>query len=164
MEQYVELRLQKDAFAGGYSAGLTMCDGQSTRELRKVSEDDRQVVYEDNRKHTVTLHREAEGDVVFLQTTFANESNEPAVLEMLSSFALKGLCVDSFYRMQSFWSAEGKLRKESIYDLHLERSWSGNGYRVEKFGTVGSMPVRKYFPFLVLENSEKGEFIASIYF
>ena len=87
MEQYVELRLQKDSFAGGYSAGLTMCDGQSTRELKKVSEDERQVVYEDDRKHKVTLHREAEGDVVFLQTTFTNESNEPAVLEMLSSFA-----------------------------------------------------------------------------
>ena len=159
MEQYVELRLQKDAFAGGYSAGLTMCDGQSTRELKKVSEDAGCVVYEDSRKHKVTLHRERSGDVIFLQTTFANESNEPAVLEMLSSFALKGIEADSFYRMQSFWSAEGKLRKESIYDLHLEHSWSGNGYRVEKFGTVGSMPVRKYFPFLVLENSEKGEFI-----
>ena len=31
--------------------------------------------------------------------------------------------------------------------------------RVEKFGNVGSMPVRKYFPFLVVEDSKKQEFL-----
>ncbi|MDD5900636.1 MAG: alpha-galactosidase [Lachnospiraceae bacterium] len=159
MEQYVELRLQNDAFGGGYSAGLTMCGGQSSAELKKVSEAGENIIFEDNRKHRITLHRKTEGDVVFFSTTFHNEGEESAVLEMLSSFALKGVEADTFYRMQSFWSAEGKLRKESIYDLHLEHSWSGNGYRVEKFGNVGSMPVRKYFPFLVLENSKTGEFI-----
>ncbi len=159
MEAYVELRLQKDFFHGGYSAGLTMCGGQSTRELKKVSENETRSVYEDDRKHQVTLLHETEGDVVFYSTTFSNQSEEPAVLEMLSSFAIKDVDADYFYRMQSFWSAEGKLRRESIYDLHLEHSWSGNGVRAEKFGTVGSMPVRKFFPFLVLENSKTGEFI-----
>ena len=31
-------------------------------------------------------------------------------------------------------------------------------YRVEKFGTVGTMPVRSYFPFVALEDSESGTF------
>lgn len=31
--------------------------------------------------------------------------------------------------------------------------------RVEKFGNTGSMPVRKYFPFLILEDSREQEFI-----
>ena len=159
MEQYIELRLQGDAFAGGYAAGLTMCGGQSTQEMKMVSENDGAVVYENGRQHKATLNREKSGDVEFLSTTFTNESDKPVVLEMLASFALKGLDVDHFYRMQSFWSAEGKLRRESIYDLHMEHSWSGNGVRVEKFGNLGSMPVRKYFPFLVMENSKTGEFV-----
>lgn len=31
--------------------------------------------------------------------------------------------------------------------------------RVEKFGNVGSMPVRKYFPFLAAEDSKRQEFL-----
>lgn len=159
MECYVELKLQKDGFCGGYTAGLTMCGSQSTAELKKVSEEEKAVYYENKRNHTVILNREGDGEVLFLSTTFCNRGEEPAVLEMLSTFAIKGVEADCFYRMQSFWSAEGKLRKESIYDLHLEHSWCGNGVRVEKFGNLGSMPVRKYFPFLVLEDSKTGQFI-----
>lgn len=159
MEYSVQLKLLQDGFAGGYSAGLTMCGGQSTNELQKVSENEKSIVFEDKRNHRVTLHKEAEDGVIFVRTCFENNADKPAVLEMLASFSLKGVEADTIYRMQSFWSAEGKLKKESIYDLHLERSWCGHGYRVEKFGNTGSMPVRKYFPFLVLENSETGECI-----
>ena len=41
----------------------------------------------------------------------------------------------------------------------MERSWANHGYRIEKFGQVGSMPVRKWFPFLILEDSTTKNFI-----
>lgn len=37
----------------------------------------------------------------------------------------------------------------------MEPLWDESG----KFGNVGSMPVRKYFPFLVVEDSKKQEFL-----
>ena len=79
-------------------------------------------------------------------------------MEMLASFALKGIKADKIHRLQSFWSAEGRLRTETIEELHLEKSWNGCARRIEKFGNVGSMPVRKYFPFLALEDCETEEF------
>ena len=78
---------------------------------------------------------------------------------MITSFRLRDVRVDRVYRMQSCWSAEGKLKVESVTDLHLEKSWNGCAYRIEKFGNVGTMPVRKYFPFLVIEDAEAEEFI-----
>jgi len=46
-----------------------------------------------------------------------------------------------------------------LEELHLEPSWNRCGMRIEKFGNVGSMPVRKYFPFLALEDSGSGRFL-----
>lgn len=159
MEYFVEVKLQKDAYSGGYASGLTMCNSQTVAELNKVSEEDGKTVYENARKHQVIVTKEQRDDVTFVTTTFANGGDEDAVLEMLASFAIKGVKADKIYRMQSFWSAEGKLRAETINELHLEPSWCGNGVRIEKFGTTGSMPVRKYFPFLALEDTQSGEFI-----
>ena len=51
------------------------------------------------------------------------------------------------------------MRTETVEELHLEPSWAKHGLRIEKFGNVGSMPVRKYFPFLALEDSQTGEFL-----
>lgn len=159
MEFYVEFKLQKDAYSGGYSAGLTMSNSQSVRELKEVESTESIQTYENERGHHLILNKIKERDVIFTTTTFANGGKEPVKLEMLASFAMRGINADRIYRMQSFWSAEGKLRCETINDLHLEPSWCGNGMRIEKFGTTGTMPVRKYFPFLVLEDSKTGEFI-----
>ena len=41
MEYSVEFKLQKDAYAGGYASGLTMCGSQSVAELTKVSESEK---------------------------------------------------------------------------------------------------------------------------
>ena len=131
MEYCAQMKLLHDGFAGGYSAGLSMCNGQSVAELKKISESDAAIVYENSRGHKFTVQREAEGDVIFVSSCFENNGDKPAVLEMLASFAMKGVEADTIYRMQSFWSAEGKLKKESIYDLHLERSWCGHGFRLK---------------------------------
>ncbi|GLB32017.1 hypothetical protein LAD12857_39400 [Lacrimispora amygdalina] len=160
MEYYVELKLRKDAYNGGFSNGLTLCGSESTRGLERILKKDDTIVYKNSTGQYVTLDMVKNNDTVEVSTIFENKGTESTTLEMLSSFALKGIKADKIHRLQSFWSAEGKLRTETIEELHLEPSWNRCGMRVEKFGNLGSMPVRKYFPFIALENSETQEFTA----
>ncbi len=159
MEYYVELKLRNDEHAGGFSNGMTLCQSQSTNNLEQTYESNGSIVYKNTQNHYVTLNMIKNSDTVEVSTTFENRGDETATLEMLSSFAIKGISADKIHRLQSFWSAEGKLRTETIEDLHLEPSWNRCAMRVEKFGNLGSMPVRKYFPFITLENSETKEFV-----
>lgn len=160
MEYYVELKLRGDDHNGGFSNGLTLCGSKSTCDLAKISEQEDTIIYKNPKNHKVTLNKRYYRDTLQVSTTFENWDDETAILEMLSSFAIKGIKADKIHRLQSFWSAEGKLRTETVEELHLEPSWNNFGMRVEKFGNLGSMPVRKYFPFIALENSETSEFVA----
>lgn len=160
MEYYVELKLRNDEHAGGFSNGMTLCRSKSTIDLEQISESNGSILYKNAQGHYVTLNMTMNSDTVEVSTTFENRGDQPATLEMLSSFAIKGIAADKIHRLQSFWSAEGKLRTETIEDLHLEPSWNRCAMRIEKFGNLGSMPVRKYFPFIALENSEAKEFVA----
>lgn len=159
MEYYVELKLRGDDHSGGFSNGLTLCNSQSTMELVKVQEDENAITFKNSKNHRITLNIERRDSITEVYTTFEN-TEDIVTLELLSSVAIKGIKADKIHRLQSFWSAEGKLRTETTLDLHLEPSWNSCGMRVEKFGNIGSMPVRKYFPFVVLENSETNEFTA----
>ncbi|QHQ63558.1 alpha-galactosidase [Anaerocolumna sedimenticola] len=160
MEYYVELKLRKDAHNGGFSNGLTLCGSESTKGLERIQEKDNLIVYKNSYNHYITMNMVDHNDVIEVSTVFENRGCESTTIEMLSSFALKGIKADKIHRLQSFWSAEGKLRIETTKELHLEPSWNRCGMRVEKFGNLGSMPVRKYFPFIALENSETKEFTA----
>jgi alpha-galactosidase len=51
---------------------------------------------------------------------------------------------------------EGRLESRSIEDLHLERSWLGGGIASERFGQVGSKPVRGFFPYAAIEDKQAG--------
>ena len=159
MEYYAEVKVMGDAYGGGFSNGLTMCGSQSAAAFHKVEDRGEDAVYDDDRQHRIVLHKKTVGQAVEVSTEFMNDSPEAVTLEMLSSFAVKGISADRIHRLQSFWSAEGKLRTETIEELHLEPSWNRCGMRVEKFGNVGSMPVRKYFPFLAAEDSKRQEFL-----
>ncbi|WMJ86585.1 glycoside hydrolase family 36 protein [Anaerocolumna sp. MB42-C2] len=160
MDYYVELKLRKDAHNGGFSNGLTLCGSESTKGLERILKKDDKIVYKNNTNHYVTMNMVHNSDTIEVSTLFENKGTESTTLEMLSSFAIKGIKADKIHRLQSFWSAEGKLRTETTMELHLEPSWNQCGMRVEKFGNLGSMPVRKYFPFIALENSETQEFTA----
>ena len=94
-----------------------------------------------------------------------NAGKKPVTLEMLSSFSLGGLSPFApddaperlaVHRFRSTWSAEGRLESRSVEELNLERSWIGHGIACERFGQVGSMPVRGFFPFVALEDREAG--------
>lgn len=159
MEYYAEWRLRGDRYDNGYGNGLTLGNGESVQEMQKLEENDSVTVFRGKKGHLLRCFHEKTGDVTVCRTEFVNETEEPAVVEMLASFSLRGVKADRMHRAASFWSAEGKLVSQDLTDLDMEQSWAGHGYRVEHFGQVGSMPVRKWFPFLVLEDSASGYFL-----
>lgn len=162
MRLFSEMKLIGDGYAGGYSCGETML-GSATMErftLKEGSEEweEGTAVYEDDAGLVLKVIRTKDDRALRVKTVVTNGSDRDVSMEMLTSFVLSGVTADKIHRLQSFWSAEGKLRTETIADLHLEQSWAHHGLRIEKFGNCGSMPVRKYFPFLALEDSASGEF------
>lgn len=159
MELYGEMKIQKDAYFGSFSNGLSMSRSETVERLKLIEKTDEVIRYEDDRNITLEVIKRPVGEAFRVCQCITNGGDEPVTLEMIASFALRDIEADKIYRMQSFWSAEGRLKCESIYDLNLEVSWNTCAERVEKFGNVGSMPVRKYFPFLILENSRTGEMV-----
>ncbi len=150
--------MRGDSYAGDFSCGLTMSES-GTMEGFSREEGAEETTYRNGAGVVLTVKSVPDGLARRIRTTVYNGSDGDIELEMLASVVIREIRADRIHRLQSFWSAEGKLRTETVEELHLEPSWSGSGLRIEKFGNVGSMPVRKYFPFLALENGQTGEFL-----
>lgn len=159
IELLTDMKLVGDAYAGAYTNGLTMTESQTFEKMTKEVDDEKKVRFINEDKVSLVLNKESCDSHMRLKTIVTNGSDKDIKVEMLSTFVLKKVSIDKVHRLQSFWSQEGKLRTETVTELMLESSYCGHGARVEKFGSVGSLPVRKYFPWLVLENSSKNEFI-----
>ena len=159
MEFYSEWRLEGDEFNGGFLNGFSMSGSSSSRDMKAIEVSENKTVFEGKSGHIINCIHEKQGEVFACKTVFENKTDKTAKLELISSFAIKGINADKIHRATSFWSAEGKLLSQKLTDLNMEASWAHHGIRFEKFGQVGSMPVRKWFPFLVLENSVTSEFI-----
>ncbi len=107
-----------------------------------------------------------DSDECFVVTTeFFNGSTAPVILEMLSSFSIGGITpFDAanalrrlvVHRFRSAWSTEGRHEATPLELLQLERSWNASPMFSERFGQVGSMPVRRWLPFLALEDTSAG--------
>lgn len=159
MEFYTEWRLLGDEHDGSFGNGSTLARGESVRNMRVKSEAEDCTVFEGAKGHIIKSYHKKLGNVIECKSVFENATAEPARLELLSSFAIKGIKADRIHRAASFWSAEGKLVSQDLSTLDMERAWASHGLRIEKFGQLGSMPVKKWFPFLVVENSESGDFL-----
>lgn len=161
-----QIKFAGDEYSGGYVNGLSMIDSSTMNRFKTTYDgDEKTVLSTDNGIVLTCLHIDVENlPVKKYITTVYNGSKQEITIEMLSSFTVSGIKADKLHRMTSFWSSEGRLKTDSIYDLNIEKSWNGHGTRVEKFGVVGSMPVRGYFPFAALENSETNEFVAATLF
>lgn len=157
-----EIKLTGDEYAGFYSCGLTMHDNSSMRRFKEVSVTDteRLLESEDGLSLKIIYEKSKLSDATMVKTMFSNNSKEPVTLELITSFLVPDIKADKIHRLLSFWSAEGRLKTDTLKSLNMEHAWNNMAFRVEKFGTIGSMPVRKYFPFLALEDSESGKFTA----
>ena len=118
-------------------------------------------------RHCLTYYEGRKG--LECETSFVNRTGEDVVLQMLSSVALDNLspfqntdAPDTYYfhRFYGGWSLEGKHVGSSIEELALEKTWAGFTCNSEKFGSVGSWPVERYFPMAVFEDREQGMFWA----
>lgn len=174
IDSLVQLKLLGDA-TSGYQQGLSLRNSATLNDLyfesqrEETTGDSTTVITRLSSKrgfaceHHLTWQHGAPGFTI--QTVFFNQSSQPLTLEMLASFSLGNLspfAVDDapgrlfIHRFRSFWSAEGRHERQPVETLHLERSWAGISVRCERFGQLGSMPTRGFFPFAALEDSQAG--------
>jgi alpha-galactosidase len=176
----VQLKLREDDWGGHFSGGRTMRINPTVDGLRFVQ----QTVEEEPGGFVVRTelagarHFSCEHELVYrsgdeavtVRVTFANQGDESLTLEMLASFCLGGISPfdpeDSVERLKvhrflSSWSAEGRHECRTLEESHLERSWASHSAVSQRFGQVGSLPVREYFPFLAVEDYLEGVFWAA---
>lgn len=100
-----------------------------------------------------------------VHTEFHNTGPAPLTVEYLPSFSLGGITPFHsgeapgrlhLHRFRAAWSAEGRHERLPLEALHLERSWTGFSRRTERYGQIGSLPVRGFFPWIGLEDSGVG--------
>ena len=139
-EPLVQIHARGDHFANGYGNGHTLA-GTSASEALKFVRQEREdstvttTVADGNGRtvrHQVTW---AEGlQAVTVRSVFENTGKEPVTLNLLSSLNLSGITPFAagdaagklkLHRIGSAWSAEGRLKTESIESVMLERSWTG---------------------------------------
>ena len=174
IDPLIQLKMAGDVYTGSYAGGATMHQSESCyamkyqrqesvntpegKTVRTFCRDDRG--YETI--HTLVFRR---GERTLRSTvSFTNQSNQKVVLEKLDSFNLCGITPFApgdahgklkLHRIRSVWSAEGRLESLPLEDLQLEPSWSiGHAVRCERFGGIGSLPVNRFFPYAVIEDTE----------
>ncbi|MNB70680.1 Alpha-galactosidase [compost metagenome] len=172
-DSLVQVKLLGDIYPGSYAGGMTMRNSGTVQQCRfKLQETESsggkftiRTVLEDGRDHEF-IHELiwCEGDAgVSSRITAVNRSSEQMTLEMLSSFSMSEMTPFQqgdaagtlrFHRLRSKWSQEARLVTETIEDLQLEPNWVQWQPNSIRFGQVGSMPVKGYFPFAALEDTE----------
>ena len=173
-DSLVQLKLAEDDGAGGFLAGMTMRDSSTVQSLRRsldetTGEANRIVTILKNASGSLRVRHHLEPTAVqgalLARTEITNTGGGPVTLEHLSSFVLAGLTpfadADAprrlrVHRFRSWWSNEGRHQVQFLEELNLERDWEGCKVVTERFGQVGTMPVRKFFPFVAIEDVETG--------
>ena len=170
-DSLIQAKLLGDAYPGGYAGGVTMRNSQTVEKLtfleqKQIREENRieiHTFFEDGGHHRY-IHKlgYTNGDyAVDSVTEFVNESDRPATLELLSSFSMgeitpfeKGDATDHLlvHRFRSKWSHEGRPLTETIEELQLEPTWSTWQPNSLRYGQIGSMPVKSFFPFGAVED------------
>jgi alpha-galactosidase len=175
VESLIQFKLVGDPYPGAFAQGHTMRNSETLRRFRFSGQElvlsgdittiETRLQSDDGVSAIHRLSwREGEGGLTAICSIF-NGSGRPITLEMLSSFSLSGITpfhdADApgrlkVHRFRSVWSAEGRHESRGIEELHLERSWSGAGAFSERFGQLGTMPVRRWFPFVAVEDTLPG--------
>ena len=170
-EPLVQVHAEGDPLPNGYGNGITLACTRASdlmtfrsqtmegdRIMTRLSDPDGRTVC-----HSVRWREGWQG--VEVKTAFYNGSKEPVRLDLLSSVNLGGITPFEagdtpdtlvLHRFQSAWSAEGRLLSQPVEEIMLEKPWMGHALRIVKFGQVGSMPVRGFFPFAALEDRKAG--------
>lgn len=161
----------------GNGAGNTLKHGQSTKFLKFHA----QSFTEENGKSQIVTHLKAEEgyEVIHtlshyenekgfeVETEFFNHTGRRVTLDLLTSFSLDNISpyqkadaphALALHRYRGGWSLEGKHCVDDIEDLNLERSWLCAFPEGERYGCIGSHPVKRFFPFGAVEDKENQTF------
>lgn len=171
LDPLVHLKIVGDAYAAGFAQGRTLRGSASNARFTLAGQDVTRTGVTTRMTDPTGLrleHRlsaDPSGQAVEVVTTFTNDSPDPVRLELLTSFSFGGItpfAIDDapgrlvLHRFRSSWSAEGRPVSDTLEQLQLERSWSGTAANSERFGQVGTMPVRGWFPTVVAQDTESG--------
>lgn len=171
LEPLVQAKLVGDIYPTGFSQGRTMRNSETVDQMRYVGqrEEDGVIITElRNGRGVRYIHRvsrRAGSPCVEVVTEVVNGSQETITLEMLSSFTLGGLTPFApgdaeetllLHRLVSSWSAEGRMKTQTLEELGLEPSWACSSANSIRWHQTGSMPVREYFPIAALEDTAAG--------
>ncbi len=145
-----------------YSRGISMNRRASTIlhiERQTADENGVETLLTDGAGNFYTHLLAYDGDtgVFSTEVTYENKSGKTKLLEYLASGCIslvpkEGAAELSLYRMTSAWSRECRLKEDKFFELGLEASWAQYGLKSEKWGSVGSMPNRGYYPFAAVED------------
>lgn len=173
LDPLVHLFVRGENRAGGFANGRTMRGGSpSLRFETQAVEENAQGVEVATRLRSengyACVHRlswRRGEEAVEVWAVFENCGSASLTLEMLTSFSLGGMTPYApgdtpgrlwAHRFRSGWSAEGRHERVPLEALHLERSHSAFAAFSERFGQVGTMPVRGFFPFAAVEDAAEG--------
>lgn len=172
IEPMVQISLRNDRYIYPYARGLSMRNTQTAYDLTYIKQtcetigNTTQIVTKFKGKNNLIVKHH----MVYRQTpvlesyvTVENNGVDAVDIRMLASFSLNGITPFDdddahdtlhMHRMRSYWSAEGRQENSSIEDVMLDMSWSKWATKSERFGQVGTLPVRKYFPFIGIEDTK----------
>ena len=175
-ESMFQVAFSGDSPSRDFSAGMSFRNSETAGRMRVTDQKMRET--ETEKELVTTLFDEAgqvEAKQHLLQKKGAsaiecwnevtNVGKTSRMLEYLPSFSLSYISPFAavndpdkilMHRFRNYWS--GEARKESLPVSHfaMEDSWSYFGYRMERFGQVGSMPARGFLPFVALEDLSEG--------
>lgn len=174
IDALIQIKISGDVYTGSYAGGCTMHQSDSTYQLKYDSQNVEEnaesitikTICKDERGYegVHTLIWEKGEKTLRSFVTFTNHSEKTVTLEKLDSFSLGGITPfiegDAhdrliLHRIRGVWSMEGRLESIPLEDLQLEQSWSiGHAVRCERFGGIGSLPVNRFFPYMVIEDKE----------
>lgn len=173
-DSLIQVSIAGDILPSAYAGGISMRNGFAVEALKLsgqyIEYDKKSVTVvtefsrEDGQKaiHRLKTHTT---QTLISSVTYFNGSSDIITLNMLSSFSLSGLTpfIDGeapesmlLHRFRSYWSAEGHPESIAIEDLQLEPSWSKWATKCERYGQVGTMPTRHFFPFAAIEDIVSG--------
>ncbi len=156
-----------------YGAGRTMRYSRTNDRFRFDSQEQapgrvRTVLRDDSGCRLLHELAWQEETPVFRSTvTLENESPGTLEVELLESFSLGGiqrqLSDEEFlrlkvHRFRACWSSEARHESVELPDWQLERDEHPGIIHSERYGQVGTMPVRGFHPFGAVEDPEQGVF------
>ncbi len=169
----IQAKILGDDYPGQYFGGSSLRDSITTQSLKY----DNQTTTNQNDILTVSTTLKGENglkaintveyydgdEYITVSTKLINNTGKDIKCEMLSSFSLTNISPYSIgageetlvlHRLRSRWSMEARLVSEKFEDLLLEDCWCYGNENNLRFGQVGSMPVKGYFPFMAVEDTE----------